>query len=101
MFCLTVNLSLPSSLYSLTQIIHHRPPPQHSNKPVDKIRVIVLVGVFVSQNESPENVAVVHLEGEDVEVPHELLDAEPLLVDVGRVRSARQAGHGGEIARVS
>ena len=39
--------------------------------------------------------------GHDLEVVHEVLDAERLLVDVGGVASSSQASHGGQVPAVS
>ena len=45
--------------------------------------------------------ALLSIPGHDLEVVHEVLDAERLLVDVGRVASSSQASHGGQVPAVS
>ena len=69
-------------------------------KPEEEVSVVVLVSQLVSEDEPPEDVALVHLKGHDVQVLHQLLDAVALLGDVGRISPTRQPCHSGQVAGV-
>ena len=49
----------------------------------------------IPQHQTPENLALIHFVREDIEVLHEILDAELFLVDVSSISPTSQSSHCG------
>ena len=69
--------------------------------PSDEVNVVVCICFLIDNHETSENLPIFHLADHDVHVPGQLPDPELLLVDVGGVRPAGHARHGGQVAAVS
>ena len=69
--------------------------------PSDEVNVVVCIGFLINNHETSEYLPILHLADHDVHVPGQLPDPELLLVDVGGVRPAGHARHGGQVAAVA